>query len=75
MQFKRPFLDGGDGTVILESAPVACPFCGTSYDVEVFEHDGEDEAGNHCAICMHCGAEGPPGHTRLEAAKAWDERQ
>lgn len=72
LPFNRPaapFLDGGvDGLL-------ACSFCGTAHEVEVYENavDGDEGADYH-VICMNCGVEGPPGHTRLDAAVAWNTR-
>jgi transcription elongation factor Elf1 len=49
--------------------PASCPFCGHVKDVTI-----EWRGYGYYANCDHCGADGPPGTSPLEAARNWNGR-
>lgn len=52
-------------------APLPCPFCGDPRMMSVSDGQPGD---TFQVICEKCGAWGPPGHTQVEAALAWNRR-
>jgi hypothetical protein len=69
-------------------APVPCPFCGGGpddlqlvgngsegfFDGDCTHPNAPDCLCTYYVDCMGCGAEGPHGVTRLEAAEGWNRR-
>lgn len=67
-----PFTDGDNHPIPGAEPPRPCPFCGAGpEDIVVQQHEpGQSWHGD----CLHCGMEGPPGDTALEATQVWNRR-
>lgn len=66
-QASRGFIDDVGELIVGSPTPRPCPFCAEGTCVEVYPQGHLYVAG-----CGNCGAEGPAGATKLEAAELWN---